>query len=283
MATFYNQATLSYNDNVINSNIVTGEIVEVITASKTAVPATYSIGDEITYVISIINSGSAAFTNLTVTDNLGAYTFGAGQVVPLTYVDGSVRYFANGVLQAAPTVVSENPLVFSGISVPANGNSIIVYRARVNSFAPPDVEGVITNSAVISGDRVTPVTVEATISAASSLGLVITKSVSPEVVPENGQLTYTFTITNTGTVPALVSDNLVVTDTFDPILDITAVSFNGTAWTESAEYTYDETTGSFSTVAGQITVPAATYSQNPATGEWVVTPGVSVLRVTGTI
>ena len=47
MATFYNQATLSYNDNVINSNIVTGEIVEVITATKTAVPTTYNIGDEI--------------------------------------------------------------------------------------------------------------------------------------------------------------------------------------------------------------------------------------------
>ena len=281
MAVFYNQATLSYNDNVINSNIVTGEIVDVLTASKTATLDTYTIGDEITYIISIVNAGAAEFTELTIIDNLGEYAFGAGSVVPLTYVDGSVRYFADGALQAAPTVTDENPLTITGITVPANGNAVIIYKARVNSFAPPD--GSITNSAVISGNRLTPVTVSTTVTSDDALGLTITKAVTPEVVSENGQLTYTFTITNTGSVPAVATDNLVVTDTFDPVLNITAVSFNGAAWSEPAEYTYNETTGEFATVAGQITVPAAAYSQNPATGEWIVTPGVSVLRVTGTI
>jgi len=42
-------------------------------------------------------------------------------------------------------------------------------------------------------------------------------------------------------------------------------------------------TGVFNTIAGQITVPAATYTQNPATGIWTLTPGVSVLKVTGTV
>ena len=37
MATFTNQATLSYNGGSTNSNIITGEIVDVLTASKTAV------------------------------------------------------------------------------------------------------------------------------------------------------------------------------------------------------------------------------------------------------
>ena len=37
------------------------------------------------------------------------------------------------------------------------------------------------------------------------------------------------------------------------------------------------------TVAGQITVPAATYTQDPTTGVWTITPGVSILTVTGTV
>ncbi|MBE6902169.1 MAG: hypothetical protein E7478_06815, partial [Ruminococcaceae bacterium] len=45
---------------------------------------------------------------------------------------------------------------------------------------------------------------------------------------------------------------------------------------------YNETTGEFATLAGQITVPAATYTQDE-TGAWVITPGVSVLRVVGTV
>ena len=41
MATFTNQATLSYNGGSTNSNIITGEIIEVLTVSKTAVVVTY--------------------------------------------------------------------------------------------------------------------------------------------------------------------------------------------------------------------------------------------------
>lgn len=284
MAVFYNQATLSFNDNTINSNIVTGEIVEVLDADKTSTPSTYSDGDEITYIISIVNSGTTAFTGLTITDNLGEYPFGAGTLVPLTYTEGSVRYFVNGVLQPAPAVADEQPLTITGINVPAGGNAVVVYRAEANQFAPIDVEGTITNTAVISGGGITaPITVSTIVSAESGLNLSITKAVSPETVSENGQLTYTFTIQNLGSVPAVASDNLVVTDTFDPVLDIVSVTLDGTALSEPADYSYDEVTGVFTTTAGRITVPAATYSQDPGTGAWIVTPGVAVLRVTGNI
>lgn len=39
MASFTNVATLSYGGNQVSSNVVTGEIREVLTVSKTAVPA----------------------------------------------------------------------------------------------------------------------------------------------------------------------------------------------------------------------------------------------------
>ena len=42
MAQFTNQAQLSYNNTVVNSNVVVGEIVEVVSANKTAVVDTYT-------------------------------------------------------------------------------------------------------------------------------------------------------------------------------------------------------------------------------------------------
>ena len=46
--------------------------------------------------------------------------------------------------------------------------------------------------------------------------------------------------------------------------------------------TYDAATGTFATVAGKLTVPEAAFTQN-VDGSWTVTPGQSVLTVTGTV
>ncbi len=284
MATFTNQATLTYNGVTTDSNIITGQLLEVLSATKTAVVDSYAADDDITYVISIINSGNIAFTGLTVTDNLGVYNFNDTQLTPLTYTAGSVRYYVNGELQPAPTVTAGPPLVISGINVPAGGNALIIYEAETNQFAPPGIEGTIINEATISGGGLTtPLTALETVTAAGAPALTITKSLSPQTVTENGQLTYTFTIQNSGNIPAEVTDNVTLTDTFDPILDPISVAFEGTAWTDPTNYTYDPTTGVFTTVPGQITVPAATYTQDPVTGAWRVTPGVATLVVTGTV
>lgn len=282
MATFFNQATLSYNGNVVNSNITAGELLEVLSATKTAVVDTYSRNSEVTYIINIVNSGSIAYNNLTVTDDLGAYAFGTTELVPLDYVDGSVRYFVNGALQPAPTVSAGAPLVITGINVPAGGVATVVYAAETNSFAPLGDTASIVNTAVVSGTGISDITVTETIIPENTAELTISKSLNPTTVTENGQLTYTFVIQNTGSEAVVVTDNAIVTDTFNPALNITGVTFNGTAWTSPANYTYSEATGAFATNAGQITVPAATYTQNPD-GTWTIQPGVSVLTVTGTI
>ena len=283
MALFTNQATLSYNNTVTTSNVTTGELLEVLSITKTAASDTYALQDTVTYVISITNTGTAPFTGLTVTDNLGGFTFDAGTVYPLTYVDGSVLYYINGALQAAPTVVPGAPLVFSGISVPAGGNALLVYEATANQYAPPTAGSNITNEATVSGGGLaTPVSDTATVSAESGPQLTISKSLSPLTVSENGQLTYTFVIQNTGNTAAVATDNAAITDTFNPALSGITVTFNGAVWAEGTDYTYDETTGLFATVPGQITVPAATYTQN-SSGVWVVTPGTSTLTVTGTV
>lgn len=287
MATFTNQATLSYNGNTTTSNITTGEILEVLTITKTAVTDTYSANDRITYVISIVNSGATAFNGLTLTDDMGGYTLSdnATQVYPLTYETNSAQYYINGVRQAAaPAVTAGPPLIFTGINIPAGGNTTLIYEARVNQNAPLAQNASVTNRAVLSGGGLaTPVFATETVSAANEPLLTISKSLNPTTVTENGQVTYTFVIQNSGNTAATGTDNIVVTDTFNPALGNLAVSFDGKTWTEDTHYSYDAATGAFTTLPGQITVPAATYTQNAATGAWTVNPGVSVLTVTGTI
>lgn len=283
MAFFTNQAQLRYGNEVANSNITVGEIQEVLAVTKTAVKRTYRQGDTITYIISIVNSGTTEYTGLTLTDDLGRYAFGEGERTPLDYVAGTIHYYRNGVIQTAPTVEAGQPLVITGISVPAGGNATIVYETRLNAYAPLRIESEITNVVTVSGTCITGITATETISAVAEPILSITKSVSPVPVTECGRLTYTFVIQNTGNVPADPTTEVIVTDTFDPILRDLTVTFNGTAWTDPTNYTYDETTGAFATVLGEVTVPAATYTQDPETGEWTTSPGVSTLIVTGTI
>lgn len=97
MARFTNQAQIRYGDAVSNSNIAVGEILEVLSVTKTAVRNTYGQNDSVTYIVSIVNAGTVPFTGITVTDNLGAYPFGGNTLVPLTYIAGTAKYYVNGV------------------------------------------------------------------------------------------------------------------------------------------------------------------------------------------
>ena len=284
MAIFSNQATLTYNGNTTNSNIAYGEILDVLTATKTAVEGTYTPGELVTYVVTLRNTGTSVLTGLTVTDNLGAYDFNGTTVYPLTYEAGSVAMFANGVPQAAPAVTAGPPLVFTGINVPAGGDVVLVYQARANAYANPTAEGTIDNTVTVTGDGLSaPVTATETVTADAAAQLAISKSITPTQVVDNDRVTYTFMIQNTGNQAVVATDNAAITDTFDPILTALTVTFNGTTWTEGVQYNYDETTGVFTTVPGQILVPAATYTQDPVTGAYTGNPGLATLVVTGTI
>ena len=284
MATFTNQATLTYGDSVTTSNVVTGELLQSISVTKYSLTETYTAGEVLTYVVSLVNTGSTPLTDLTVTDDLGAYTQGTATRVPLDYVEGSLSYYVDGIRQGSPVVTDTNPLTITGISLPAGGNTFLVYQARVNEFASPVAGGSITNTVTVTGECLTaPIVAQETVTAASEAFLTISKSLNPTTVSEGDRLTYTFVIQNFGNTPVVATDDAVVTDNFDPILADLTVTFNGVTWTEGVQYTYDEATGAFATIPANITVPAATYTQNPATGAWTVVPGVSTLVVVGTV
>ena len=283
MASFTNKAQLTYRDTVTSSNVAVGEILEVLSISKTAVSDIYGNDDTVTYIVSIVNTGATNITGLTLTDDLGAYTFGTGTLVPLVYTDGTLKYYTNGTLQPTPTVTSVGDLTISGISVPANGNATLVYEVSLNEFAPLSVGSTITNTATASGSGITPISSSEIINVSNEADLTITKSISPVPVSDNGTVTYTFVIQNSGNTDVIATDNAFITDLFDPILTGVNATFNGTLWTEGTQYNYNETTGLFESVAGSITVPAATYTQDPVSGVWSVTPGTSTLVVTGII
>ena len=283
MATFFNRATLTYGTNSITSNTVSGEIVQTLAVAKNASADEYFSGSVLTYAISLVNSGTTALSGLTLTDDLGEFALSETlSVRPLDYVPDSILYYVNGVLQPTPAVTTGAPLVVTGISVPAGGNAVVIYNATVNEYAPLVSGADITNTVTVSGNSALgDLTASETVTAATTPLLSILKSLSPETVAENGTLTYTLLVENRGNAP--VTSDLTVSDTFDPILENITVTYNGTTLTEGTDYTYDETTGNFATLPSVITLPAATFVTDPATGEVVVTPGSAVIRITGTV
>lgn len=283
MATFTNRATLSYNGNAINSNIVTGEITEILTLTKSTLNTCYNNECGIIYTISLINTGTTPLNGLTVTDDLGAYVYDTSTVLPLSYVENSVTFYVNGVLQTPPTATSGEALEFTGINIPASSNALLIYRADTTEYAPLSTGSVIENTATVSGDGIiNPVSDTATTAVCDNPQLEITKALSPTVVNDNGTITYTITVLNYGNTPTIATDDTVISDISNPILNPITVTLDGVVLTSPTDYTYDITTGAFATLPGVVTVPAATYTQD-TNGAWITEPGTAVLTITGTV
>ncbi len=282
MATFNNFATLSYHGLTAVSNLVTGEITDSLRMTKTAVAETYVPGGSVTYAVSIVNAGATEYSGLTLSDDLGAYTFNTETLVPLVYQAGSLQYFVNGELQPLPAVTPGPPLVVTGITVPAGGSAMLLYAVTFNDYAPP-CGGQVENTASLTGSALTDaLTTTAVLAPACEPVLGIAKSIDPAAVRRSGELTYTFLITNTGGQAAEAEDNVSVTDSFSPVLKGLTVTLNGSALS-TTQYTYNAATGAFATNPGIITVPAAVFSQDPESGLWTRSPGESTLTVSGTI
>ncbi|MBQ1389369.1 MAG: hypothetical protein IIY78_07050 [Clostridia bacterium] len=281
MAQFTNRAQLTYNNIVTMSNLAVGEIQDVLSINKTAVRETYTAQDRITFAINIINSGNTDLSGLTLTDDLGLYNAGTLTLQPLSYIDGTLKYFRNNVLQPSPTVtLTKNGISVTNFTVPAGGTATFLYESATNEFSPLQQGGMITNTAELTSSF-TSVSASATISASREPELSIMKSISPVPVVENGTVTYTFIIQNTGNTPADIG--AVITDVFDPILSNISVTFNDVQWTAGIDYTYDTTTGLFTSAPNKVTVAAAEYVQDPVTGSIEVIPGTSTLIISGII
>jgi len=283
MAIFTNQANLIFNGQTTVSNVTTGEVTSGLALTKTSISRDYGRDDHVAYIVTVNNSG-AAITGATLTDDLGSYTVGNNTITPLSYVEGSLLFYQNGVLTDGPVAAGGPPLVITGIDIPAGGNVQLIYEVATNEFTPLISGASVTNTATLSGDGVCEtLTDTAVVTARDEVTLTIAKALCPPLVTECGMLTYTLIIQNTGNTPVVATDDLIVTDTFSPILNPITVTFDGNEWTEGTQYNYDETTGEFTTLPGAVTVPAATYTQDPVTGVYSTAPGVAVITITGKV
>ena len=282
MATFYNQASINLGGAVTNSNITVGEITAGLTLTKIAATSEYGAGEGITYVVSVVNSGLNEYNGVTLTDNLGRFTVGAQEITPLTYVDGSVILYLDGVVQPAPAVTVGEALEIGAFNLPAGSNATVIYEARANQTAPLGAGASITNTVTLGGGNC-ELSDSATVPTRDEPRLTIAKSVCPGTVTCAGEINYTIIIQNLGNTPVVATDDLIVNDSFNPILRDISVALDGAALAEGTGYTYDETTGVFATLPGAVPVPAATFVRDPETGIITTTPGVAVLTVSGTV
>lgn len=285
MAQITNQANLTFNYGTSTgsaiSNIATATLLDPLSAEKTSVGDTYRAGDTITYVISVLNNGNTTVSNITVTDDLGAYSIGTQVVTPLVYEDPASLYINGSFSSELQGVLTENGVSFVIPALTAGSNALIVYRTGINSTAPLTQGATITNSATVTAPTIAnAITVTNTVTVEDYADITIQKEMSPDPVSDGDLLTYTFTITNTGNTEAT---GVVLTDAFNPAPSAITVTV-GTDTVPTTDYSYEN--GLLTLPTGDnfpITVPAATVTQDPTTGNVTITPGTLVITVTGTI
>ena len=283
-----NQARLTYTYGTSNgsaaSNIATTTLEGPLSARKRILEESYRAGEDLTYIISVSNTGSAALSNVTVLDDLGADIPAGGTeaIMPLTYA-GPAELYINGVFSSVLTpVVSADGVSFTIPSLPAGGTALILYRVLVNGTAPLSPGGTITNTATVSAASLSePVVVSAELPVDTYADVRITKAMSPDPVTEGSALTYTFVIYNYGNTAA---ENVILTDQFDPAPTNITVTVDGSA-VPATEYSYvgGELTLPASGSSYELTVPAATFTQDAETGEVAIDPGMVTVVVTGII
>ena len=282
MATIINQANLTYTYGTTTASVLSNPAVteraEAIAIEKRALENAYHAGSELTYLLAVQNSGAAPVTNLTVRDNLGAFTptGAAAPVMPLTYTGPAALYIDGVFSETLTPEADESGVTFTIPSLPAGSNALIVYQAAVNGFAPLDAGSEITNTATLTVGT-DPLTASATVPVDSYADVSIEKEMSPNPIGTGDTLTVIFTIENCGNVAAT---DLVLTDDFPLSLSDVAVSVNGASVTD---FTFEDNTLTLpASDQTALTVPAATFETSD-TGAVTVTPGTMTVTVTGTI
>ncbi len=280
--TITNQARLNfqYNDQTgsVLSNIATAVLLDPVAVDKNSIESTYRPGDELTFIVSFVNSSASALTNVVVTDDLGTFDFGTGSVTPLDFVESAV-YYVNGIYAGTLTPdVTDDSVSFTIASVAAGANVVIVYKAQVNDSAQFTVGSEITNTVTVTADGLTAeVSASNTVTADEYADVRITKTMVPSSIVDGSLITYEFDIFNYGNTEAT---NIVLTDQFDPAPTNITVQINGDT-IDPGLYTYVNGLLTLPTDVTTLSLPAAEFTQNPVTGEVTVVPSSVNITVTG--
>ena len=287
MPTIENFATVSYTSGGITetkiSNIAEISVESAIGFTKTSLGNTYTDDSILTYILTVTNSSGIGIIGSTITDNLGTYVFGATELTPLEYVSPAVLLINGQDVSAQLVVDSSVPgsLTFTLPTIPAGATANIIYNAQVNDYAPLAVDSTITNTSTFeSNSECADTSASATVSVANAANISIIKQMCPNPVLCGDTITYTIKIYNYGNTAA---ENVILTDDFNPAPANITVSRDGVLLL-GTDYTYvDGTLTVPSSSASPVTVPPATFTQDPITGLITITPGVVEYTITGTI
>lgn len=287
MATIENFATVRYTSGGVEATSVSN-LAEVALESsalltKTPLNTEYGEEDTLTYILSIQNTSGNPLTNLRIADDLGTFPFGTTELTPLTYV-GNAILLINGQNSSAQLTVdasAPNEVIFTVASLPADATANIVYNARINEFAPLELDSTVVNTATLSADAAcVDGTASATVTVEGGADISVRKQMSPNPVVCGDTLIYSIQIYNYGNAAA---ENVQVTDSFDPAPENITVTRNGAA-VPATDYTYENGVLTVpADTANPDTVPAATFTRNTETGEVTVAPGFVEYIITGTI
>lgn len=250
MSTITNQAfvSFSYNDSTETktnaSNIVTQSTRSKYSFSVEKVSTTecFRAGENISYMITVTNTGCECLHNFIVSDNMS----GSGY---LSYVEGSSRIFINGSMHMiTPTNLS--PLTFDISDSLSKGTSFILqYNALVDEDISTEVDE-ITNEVTVTAypccadsgnDYFVTETASATVTKCEYAEVLITKAVSNDYLCCGDDVDYFITLTNIGTVDAT---NVVVTDQLPATFNVSEIHMenNGNHYMfEKTEYDISDT------------------------------------------
>ena len=287
MPTIENFATVSYTSGGVTetkvSNIAEISVESAVGFTKTSLGDTYNDNSVLTYILTVTNSSGSDLTESTITDNLGTYVFGTIELTPLEYVEPAVLLI-NGqdvTAQLGVDSSSQGSLTFTIPTIPAGATANIIYKAQVNDFAPLAVDSTIVNTSTFeSNSECADTNASATVSVANTANVQIFKQMCPNPVICGDTVTYTIKIYNYGNTAA---ENVVLTDDFNPAPTNITVSRDGVLLL-GTDYTYVDGTLTVPSASGDpVTIPPATFTQDPVTGLITITPSVVEYTITGTI
>ncbi|OCL37089.1 hypothetical protein BCR15_11505 [Tessaracoccus lapidicaptus] len=162
-----------------------------VSITKTADKTATAIGGQVTYTLSVTNTGPAPATGVVVTDTLPAgLTYASATPTPTT-VSGQVLTWELG----SVAVGQVRTIQVTATAAAAAAGTTVVNNVEVTATTPdPD----LTNNSAHASTRVV------------NSGIQITKTATPLIVPNGGgSVTYEYTVRNTGDNPL---SNVVVTD-----------------------------------------------------------------------
>ncbi len=264
------------------SNTANIMLEDTISISKSCLMNDYFLADNIVYSISITNNSALPVSKVKIKENLGTYKINnaSASITPLIYAN-SFEYYVNGVRQiiADPKIYSDK-IIFDVISIPPTSTALLFYAVKVTDKAPLKSKSFIENKTLITSS-LSEKSFEAshTINVRDNAEIRIIKRIKTSKIISGGGIGYELLIYNYGNTDAT---NVAIKDTLIPEISAVKITINSRQL-DLGDFSYCAGTlqiPSYGTKTA-ISVPAATFTHDEASGRVNVTPGYTEIAIEG--